>query len=180
MNSLRNRVFSRNWVTFLIVSSISQISQGGKKVLLFARAPGISTPVILLEKRYGFLGNTMWLEKVLDRFIARLPNSGSLIVAQDPSRIVRELLEGGDTFNDVGDRRNTDLMLAARNGHEQVVRKLTERGVNLEAKDKQRRTALELAAENGHGSIVNILLSAGASLDAWEVNGDIAAMVWRS
>ena len=53
--------------------------------------------------------------------------------------------------------KNTALMIAAGNGHEEVVKLLLEKGADINAENRDGKNALMFAAENRHKEIVELI-----------------------
>jgi ankyrin repeat protein len=81
---------------------------------------------------------------------------------------VKLLLDRGTDieFRDIGNSRQTPLLLAAERGRDDVVKLLLERGANADAKDRLGRTPLTYAAMKGNYTIVKLLLDKGAHPNA--------------
>jgi ankyrin repeat protein len=77
---------------------------------------------------------------------------------------VKTFLEEGVDVNVRGQRRQTALHIAAREGHKEVVEFLLDRGADVNAGMNLNRTAAELAMDNDHNDIAELLISKGADI----------------
>jgi ankyrin repeat protein len=82
-------------------------------------------------------------------------------------------------FNYVDISGNTELILAAQNGHKEIVSELLDRGADVNASNNYGITALIYAAQNGHKEIVNELLDRGADVNASN-NYGITALIYAA
>ena len=67
--------------------------------------------------------------------------------------------------------RETPLMVACRNGHDDCVRLLLGVGADVEQRKKNSVTALLIACQNGHLDCARLLLEAGAAVDQATADG---------
>ena len=84
---------------------------------------------------------------------------------------VRQLIQDGQDVNRGDIYRETPLMKAAYNGHDQVVRELIRAGADVNGKNNIKQTALHWASRCGHSSVVKILAEAGANLNEHDWRG---------
>jgi ankyrin repeat protein len=77
---------------------------------------------------------------------------------------VKTFLKEGVDVNMRGERRQTALHIAAREGHKEVVEFLLDRGADVNAGMNLNRTAAELAMDNDHNDIAELLISKGADI----------------
>ena len=77
--------------------------------------------------------------------------------------VVRSLLEGGTSVDEVNEYGATALILACMRGHADVVRVLLEAGADPDLADGfYRLKPLEWAAENAHEDVISLLFGSGA------------------
>ena len=77
--------------------------------------------------------------------------------------VVRSLLEGGASVDEVNEYGATALILACMRGHADVVRVLLEAGADPDLADGfYRLKPLEWAAENAHEDVISLLFGSGA------------------
>lgn len=93
---------------------------------------------------------------------------------------VARLLSKGATLNGRDEKdvlKETPLIAAVRNGHEDIARMLIEQGANLELGDCVGETPLMRAAADGQENILKLLLERGANVDARNEDGMTALMI---
>jgi ankyrin repeat protein len=73
--------------------------------------------------------------------------------------VARLLVEAGSPLETRGERENTPLLLACRQGFADVVKALLARGANADATDDYGSSAITLAAEGGFPQIASMLFS---------------------
>ena len=71
----------------------------------------------------------------------------------------------------IGEREETALGVASRDGREQIVRTLLEKGADTEKADFFGRNPLHSAVRNGHQDIVRLLLGKGANVNVTDRSG---------
>jgi ankyrin repeat protein len=81
---------------------------------------------------------------------------------ENRSAIISLLLAAGAEINALAPNRQTALMFATKNGHQDTVRVLVGSGADLAHEDPQEGTALAMAKKAGHTDIAQFLVRAGA------------------
>jgi tetratricopeptide (TPR) repeat protein len=75
------------------------------------------------------------------------------------------------------DDRDTALIVAAYNGHDEIVKLLLENNANVDVMEVDGEPVLIIAARKGHEGVVRILLESGANVEARDGLGETALML---
>lgn len=95
----------------------------------------------------------------------------------DSDKIIARLSYGKEFKN----KRQTPLLWAAENGHQEIVQLLIEKGANIESKNSRySQTPLLWAAENGHQEIVQLLVEKGADIESKDTSSGRTPLLWAA
>ncbi len=100
--------------------------------------------------------------------------------AHNDAAVVRQLVTGGSTPNQLDENGRTGLQIAAINGNLQIAAILIKAAANLNLKDRLGNTALHYATDRNHFEMAQLLLDVGAAVDPDNKNGMTPLMVAAS
>ena len=124
-------------------------------------AKHMSTSFVRARHREGWqengdnAGRRKFISAARGDFLGRAAHKGHRLAAW-------LLLEMGVDKED----KDTALLVAADNGHEDIVRLLVKYGANVNAVDSDQEPVIMIACRSGHSSVLRILLESGAKTEA--------------